>query len=228
MTYRGHGESEKLLILIGAKSDSLRNLMRDLEESGAHSLSIESTDDLIESLDPNVYGVVMIRASYVQAKRIRRILADCGGKIAQIPLIFLLHPAELDGTDLLAKSDDFLLEPCDAGELLARIEAQYLRRISGEHVIQLDELTINPDSYQVFLANRPVDLTPKEFQVLKLLALNPGKVFTREELLREVWSSDYYGGTRTVDVHIRRIRSKIETFRAYIDTVHGVGYRMME
>jgi DNA-binding response OmpR family regulator len=77
----------------------------------------------------------------------------------------------------------------------------------------------------VLLSRKPVDLTYKEFELLKTFASTPGRVYTREELLRNIWGYDYFGGTRTVDVHVRRVRSKIEHNRSYIETVHGVGYR---
>ncbi|MBI4340972.1 MAG: winged helix-turn-helix transcriptional regulator [Candidatus Omnitrophica bacterium] len=90
-------------------------------------------------------------------------------------------------------------------------------------------LVIDFERYEVHVKGEPVDLTYKEFELLKFLATHPGKVFTREALLDKVWGYDYYGGTRTVDVHIRRLRSKIESRGAtYIDTVRNVGYKFLE
>ena len=87
------------------------------------------------------------------------------------------------------------------------------------------ELEIDEDRYEARLAGAPIELTFKEFELLRFLAARPGKVFTREMLLEQLWGYDYFGGARTVDVHIRRIRSKIEhEGRVYIRTVRGVGY----
>ena len=89
-------------------------------------------------------------------------------------------------------------------------------------------ISIDFERYEVHVHGEPIDLTYKEFELLKFLAMHPGKVFTREALLDKVWGYDYYGGTRTVDVHIRRLRSKIETGgAAYIDTVRNVGYKFL-
>jgi len=83
------------------------------------------------------------------------------------------------------------------------------------------------DAHQVYLGGKPVDFTYKEFELLKMIAATPGRAYSREELLRSVWGYDYFGGTRTVDVHIRRIRAKIEGARTYVETVHGFGYRFV-
>ena len=85
------------------------------------------------------------------------------------------------------------------------------------------------ERYEVHVGGAPADLTYKEFELLKFLALHPGKPFTREALLDKVWGYDYYGGTRTVDVHIRRLRAKIEAHGVtYIETVRNVGYKFLE
>jgi DNA-binding response OmpR family regulator len=116
-------------------------------------------------------------------------------------------------------ADDFVVEGAEETEVLAR-----LRRLCGEGTGG-EGLEIDEDRYQVRLDGSPVELTYKEFELLRFLASRPGKVFTREVLLRQVWGYDYFGGARTVDVHIRRIRSKIERGgRTYIRTVRGVGY----
>ena len=91
--------------------------------------------------------------------------------------------------------------------------------------IRAAELTIDPDTYAAKLKGRPLDLTYKEFELLKFLAQHPGRVFTRDQLLREVWGYDYFGGTRTVDVHVRRLRAKLGDLEQLIGTVRNVGYR---
>ena len=113
-------------------------------------------------------------------------------------------------------------------QLLARVRLALLKA-NGElsaDTIKRGDLLIDVANYRVLLNQQPVDLTYKEYELLKFLATNDGKVFTREALLNRVWGYNYYGGARTVDVHIRRIRSKIEAGgAAYIETVRNVGYR---
>ncbi|MSP23201.1 MAG: winged helix family transcriptional regulator [Dehalococcoidia bacterium] len=95
-------------------------------------------------------------------------------------------------------------------------------------MIRHGALVIDLERYKVTLEAEVVDLTYKEYELLRFLASNPGKPFTREVLLNQVWGYDYYGGSRTVDVHIRRIRAKIENREQYIDTIRNVGYRFIE
>ena len=95
-------------------------------------------------------------------------------------------------------------------------------------MIRAGELTIDPDTYAAKLKGRPLDLTYKEFELLKFLAQHPGRVFTRDQLLREVWGYDYFGGTRTVDVHVRRLRAKLGAeHESMIGTVRQVGYKFV-
>ena len=95
----------------------------------------------------------------------------------------------------------------------------------GSGMIRAGELTIDPDTYAAKLKGRPLDLTYKEFQLLHFFATHPSRVFTREQLLSEVWGYDYFGGTRTVDVHVRRLRAKLGDLEQLIGTVRNVGYR---
>ncbi|HEY2792677.1 MAG TPA: winged helix-turn-helix domain-containing protein, partial [Micromonosporaceae bacterium] len=95
-------------------------------------------------------------------------------------------------------------------------------------LVRAGELTIDHDTYAARLKGRPLDLTYKEFELLKFLAQHPGRVFTRDQLLREVWGYDYFGGTRTVDVHVRRLRAKLGSeYESMIGTVRQVGYKFV-
>jgi DNA-binding response OmpR family regulator len=140
----------------------------------------------------------------------------------------VLRRDELAGLDPELPLDDFIAFPTTAEELVARVR-RALRRSAAEedpNVLRRGDLTIDHTSYKVFVANRPVELTYKEYELLRCLALNEGKVCTREMLLSRVWGYDFYGGARTVDVHIRRLRSKIEDrHHTLIETVRNVGYR---
>jgi DNA-binding response OmpR family regulator len=151
------------------------------------------------------------------------------GRGVGVPLVAALS-WELLPDPPIGDVDDFVVCPWHAGELAARLrELQQQRPQSPDApgLIRVGDLTIDPDRYEVFLAGKPVLLTFKEYELLKLLAKNPGRVFKREHLLNQVWEYDYFGGTRTVDVHIRRLRSKIEdATHTFIETVWNVGYRL--
>ncbi len=125
--------------------------------------------------------------------------------------------------------DDFLVTTASVGEISARLALVFARSGHGdeETVLKVGDLTVNPDNYQVYVRGRPLDLTYKEFELLKFLAQRPGRVCDRDMLLREVWGYDYYGGSRTVDVHIRRLRAKLGVeHEALIETIRNVGYRI--
>lgn len=144
-------------------------------------------------------------------------------------IIVLVSEAELEQVGPQAMLDDFLLMPASAAELRRRLERALWRRfgVDEKAVVRCGALAIDLANYRVTVAGEPVVLTYKEYELLRTLAVNAGRVFTREQLLNRVWGYDYYGGARTVDVHIRRIRAKIETrgFR-FIETVRNVGYRL--
>lgn len=131
-------------------------------------------------------------------------------------------------------ADDYLTKPFSPRELVARVKA-VLRRtsLSGEprDVLHVDDLVIDSSRRKVFQREREVELTPREFDLLYTLALNRGIVLSREKLLERVWGYDYYGDTRTVDVHIRHIRDKLgdnPQEPRYLETVWGVGYKFRE
>jgi two-component system alkaline phosphatase synthesis response regulator PhoP len=125
-------------------------------------------------------------------------------------------------------ADDFIAKPIRPNVLLSRIQA--LLRRSGEMkedkdaIIQLGDLRIDPVAFQVFVGGNPIDFPRKEFQLLYLLAEKPGKVFKREEILSKVWGNDVVVGERTIDVHIRKIRERLDD--RYIKTIKGIGYKL--
>ena len=126
--------------------------------------------------------------------------------------------------------DDFAITPVNEDELRVRMSRLIWAQTGAEDgtVIRHGTLLIDLERYKVTVDGEVVDLTYKEYELLRFLASNPGKPFTREALLNQVWGYDYYGGSRTVDVHVRRIRSKIEQREHFIDTVRNVGYRFVE
>jgi DNA-binding response OmpR family regulator len=151
--------------------------------------------------------------------------------ITKLPIIIIVSKNRLDTVEAIPEADDFVLEPVDVAELTARVNKIVKRNttINGKDVIRHGDLIIDLAKCEVYIGNRPVNLTFMEFELLKFLAANKGRVFSRSKLLDEVWGYDYYGGDRTVDVHIRRLRSKIEdASHTFISTVRNIGYRFKD
>ena len=147
--------------------------------------------------------------------------------------LITLHVCGADGIERIpfdSPADDFLVLPAAPGELRRRVERAFYRRhgIDNENFVRCGALTIDLVNYRVSVSGEGVTLTFKEYDLLRYLAMNAGRVSTREQLLNRVWGYDYFGGARTVDVHIRRIRSKIEIHgHTFIETVRNVGYRLV-
>jgi DNA-binding response OmpR family regulator len=145
------------------------------------------------------------------------------------PLLLLVGGNQLTELELREDLfDDFCLSPFHPRELEARITHLFWRTGRGTRpeLVEYGTLVLNLETYQAAVSGRPLDLTYMEYELLKFLATHPGKVFTRETLLSRVWGYEYYGGARTVDVHIRRLRAKLgEEHANLISTVRSVGYR---
>ena len=145
------------------------------------------------------------------------------------PVLLLLSPQQLGALELREDLfDDFCAMPCDPRELEARLAHLFWRTGRGlrPELVEYGPLVLNLETYQASVTGKPLSLTFMEYELLKFLATHPGKVFTRETLLSRVWGYEYYGGARTVDVHIRRLRAKLGEEQAnLISTVRSVGYR---
>ena len=220
-------------ILVVDDEQSIRELLEfNLKKNGYETLTAadgrealqkaEGTDlILLDLMLPEIDGIEVCRRLKTAAKT------------ADIPIIMLTAKAEevdrIIGLEMGA--DDYVAKPFSMRELMARIKAVLRRSSSSDrnnsNVLVIGRLKIDFASYQVWLADASVPLTPKEFDLLKLLVTNQGRAFSRDELLERVWGYEYYGDTRTVDVHIRHLRSKLaadEALSDAIETVRGVGY----
>lgn len=144
-----------------------------------------------------------------------------------IPVLVVLSSDNVERFPWQDVADEFVSPNAGEAELRLRLEIIRARRgDAGQGVVRLGAVTINVETYQVVADRRPLDLTYKEFELIRFLAQNRGRVFSRARLLREVWGYDFYGGTRTVDVHVRRLRAKLGPEHEHlIETVRGVGYR---
>ena len=144
------------------------------------------------------------------------------------PILVLVNGGQLPDLELREDLfDEFCLTPFHPRELEARLRHALWRSGRGgrTELVEYGSLVLNLETYQATIDKRPLDLTYMEYELLKFLATHPGKVFTRETLLSRVWGYEYYGGARTVDVHVRRLRSKLGEEHNLIQTVRSVGYR---
>ena len=143
----------------------------------------------------------------------------------------IVTPAQPPQLDLTTGLDDFIVAPFESSEFLARVHQLLWRhgRAAARNTIAAGDLVMDVANYQVVEAGRTLTLTYKEYELLRFLMAHAGSVINRETLLNRVWGYDYYGGSRTVDVHIRRLRSKLDGARhTYIETVRNVGYRFTQ
>lgn len=156
-------------------------------------------------------------------RRLREVnrIADLVG----LPVLLVVEPEQLALLESSEGVRDFLIAPVNPVELRLRL----LRLVQSEattEILRFKDLELNPLNYQATLAGEPVDLTYMEYELLRFLMENPVRVWSREQLLSKVWGYEYYGGARTVDVHVRRLRAKLGEERAsWITTVRSVGYR---
>jgi DNA-binding response OmpR family regulator len=164
------------------------------------------------------------RQDLASAKSLCKILNTTG---LNVPLMLVLTEGGLTAVSPEWGVDDVVLETAGPAEVDARIRLVIGRSVEDKSStkIQASGVVIDEASYSAKVHGRPLDLTFKEFELLRFFATHPSRVFTREQLLSEVWGYDYFGGTRTVDVHVRRLRAKLGDLESLIGTVRNVGYR---
>ena len=220
-------------ILIIEDEEAIADLEKDYLELSGFEVEIEYAGDkgltraLKEDFDLIVLDLMMPKMSGTDVCRTIR-------QKSSVPIIMLTAKGEeidrILGLELGA--DDYIVKPFSPREVLARIKA-VLRRFSEKteeedsSIIRLPQLEISLENYQVKAAGKVIPCTPKEVEILHMLTSNVGQVFSREQILSRVWGYDYFGDTRTVDAHIKRIRQKLpqENVPWALKTVYGVGYR---
>jgi DNA-binding response OmpR family regulator len=164
------------------------------------------------------------RKDLASSKALAKILIATG---ISAPLIIILSEGGLAAMSPDWGSDDIILDSAGPAEIETRIKLAIgkAKEQQNSGSIQSSGVVIDEASYSAKVHGRPLDLTFKEFELLKFLTQHPGRVFSRDQLLSEVWGYDYFGGTRTVDVHVRRLRAKLGDLESLIGTVRNVGYR---
>lgn len=196
----------------------------------AHTTRTASRDvrSLLSGSTPDVV-LIDARSELAEARSTVRLLLATG---SGCPVLAVVTEGGLAAINPDWALDDVILATAGPAEIDARLRLMTGRRTAaagtGDGVIRVGKLSINPDTYAARLDQRALDLTYKEFELLKFLAQHPGRVFTRDQLLREVWGYDYFGGPRTVDVHVRRLRAKLGSeHESMIGTVRQVGYKFV-
>ncbi|WP_104086611.1 response regulator transcription factor [Arthrobacter sp. GMC3] len=181
-------------------------------------------------LDAKPCDVIMVdaRKDLASSRSLTQLLRATG---ISVPLLLVLTEGGMAAVSASWAADDVVLDSAGPAEVEARIRLALTRTSDAEESVNQEihaaGVVIDEDSYTVRVHGKALNLTYKEFELLKYLAQHPGRVFTRAQLLNEVWGYDYYGGTRTVDVHVRRLRAKLGSdHENLISTVRNVGYRL--
>ena len=219
------------ILIVGTEHALRERLASDLAASGHRTASMTG-EDLLSSENGVLanYDLVLLEIGAEDVGLVRSKLKQAFEGRRKPPLLLVGTEKQMSASDALADADDFVVVPYSTFELSLRVKTALIRTgcYDRTDVIQRGDLLIHPHTYEVFVDGERVDLTLKEYELLKFLTTHVGRVFTRDILLEQVWGYDYYGGMRTVDVHVRRLRAKLEREgRTFIETVRGVGYRFV-
>lgn len=220
----------RVYIITNAREEA-RQLRAELAQRGLDCLIVPHDNGLAERVLGPQPGIMLLDADEARFNSEAWEVVQKMRHEMNVPLIALISREKINGFDISSSIDDFVIKPCEATEVASRIK-RILRQkgdVESQDVIKCGELVIDSTKCEVSLCGKPIILTFKEYQLLKFLAKNKGKVFTRDVLLDKVWGWDYYGGDRTVDVHIRRLRSKIEdSTHTFVETVRNIGYKFKD
>jgi DNA-binding response OmpR family regulator len=213
-TLREPGSVATLLVELGGRVSVGRFDLGGLDE-----------DELVNQ--PPVAVIVEAGDELQRAQKTIQKIRD-GGPLVEVPILIAVTVARLPSLDFSIGFDDFVLMPIVPAELYARMRQLDWKSATfgSDEVIKIDDLLIDIAGYEARIGGRRLDLTHQEFELLRFLAQHRGRVFTRQALLERAWGYAYAGGTRTVDIHVRRVRSKLGQAGELIETVRNVGYKM--
>ena len=217
------------VLIIADGSEQVRELSLGLAEKGfLCSIACAKDDNLkdVGSLSADL-GVIAVDGA-APGSEMRNLPQRLKEK-TRLPVVILLSNESLDVLNSTVDVDDFVMEPWNANEVVARVRRILQRKPDEDNkdLVRCGELVIDLAKCEVAFRGRLVELTFKEYELLKFLLNNKGRVFSREVLLNKVWGYDYFGGDRTVDVHIRRLRGKLDDSDC-IETVRNIGYRFRD
>ena len=215
------------LLIIAGKNEAVKKLRSGLTQRGFACSLASDREEPVRQVTEQAHDLVLVEMDG-HSPDSRRELAQRLKEKRHLPVIALVSKESLDSLDGDLSVDDFVIMPCEVTELVLRVK-RLLNKTNNRDdgaIIRCGDLVIDQNKCEVSIEGRLVVLTFREYELLKFLASNRGRVFTRDALLDKVWGYDYYGGDRTVDVHIRRLRSKLEdSTHTFIETVRNIGYR---
>ncbi len=225
-------DSSRSVLLIANNNSRAKGICSELLDAGYNCDIFPYSNALLDVLgeyliDILVIDMEVIATSITDGLSIVRKLKTS----LNIPVIVVVPASYLGKFDISMGINDFIVKPCTSAELHVRIRQVLWKAkdIHSENLIKHGDLVIDMDKYEVSIAGNLIPLSFKEYELFKVLITNRNRVLTREALLNKVWGYDYFGGDRTVDVHIRRLRSKIEDAEhCFIETVRSVGYKFKE
>ena len=215
-------------LIIAQEDIAQAKLYKSLAENGLTCSITPYNNGVMENIASQQPDVVLLEMDEQLPDNETKELIQSLKKDMCLPVIALIPREMLNGIDRQLNVDDFVISPYDSKELVLRINRLIhgTRNLESSEIIKCDGLVIDLVTCEVTVAGKIVELTFKEYELLKLMASHRGRVYTREALLDRIWGYDYFGGDRTVDVHVRRLRSKIENSNhSFIETVRNVGYR---
>jgi DNA-binding response OmpR family regulator len=217
------------VLIVADGSEQVRELSLGLAEKGFLCSIASAEDDSLKDVGSLSADLVVIAVDGAAPGSEMRNLPQRLKEKTRLPVVTLLSNDSLDVLDSTVDVDDFVMGPWDTSEVTARIRRILHRRPDADNkdLVRCGDLAIDLAKCEVAFRGRLVELTFKEYELLKFLLSNKGRVFSREALLNSVWGYDYYGGDRTVDVHIRRLRSKLDESEC-IETVRNIGYRFRD
>jgi DNA-binding response OmpR family regulator len=214
------------ILIITSENEAGKKLQTELTERGYSILLASEKEKLIDSIVRESPELIMLEMNGQTGQSTLHNLTHNSKIKSKVPIIALvaaeslMQPADYQGVD------DFIMRPYDSREISFRIKRQLQKKVKQDEILNCGDLVIDMGNCEVRVEGKVVELTFKEYELLKFLAQDKGRVYSREALLNKVWGYDYFGGDRTVDVHIRRLRSKIElSGQVFIETVRNIGYR---
>jgi DNA-binding response OmpR family regulator len=218
------------VLIIASENKEIKELAQGLSRAG-FDFSVVTREEADAKLAENPPDLVLWQIDGSENPETLAALLKETPEERKPPVIALVAREKLAGISPDLPFNDFIVSPFDGRELILRIKRLLGAVGGGEEngFIKAGDLVIDTAKAEILVSGHRVELTYREYELLRFLASSPGRVFTREALLNRVWGYDYYGGDRTVDVHIRRLRSKIETDTlTFIETVRNIGYRFRD
>lgn len=200
-----------------------------LEDAGYRVLLVSDHDralDLFFTERPDMLLFDLVSLEEPNVKELKYLRREQGMK--ELPVLAFIQKEALVNLPLSLGFDDFVMRDADPQEIRARIQQMFWRigKVDREHTVNIGELLLDLDNYEISLKGKPVSLTYREYELLKFFIMNSDRVFTREVLLDRVWGYDNYVGTRTVDIHVQRLRTKLGgAYGDLIQTIRNVGYK---